>query len=268
MRYWLLSGIMLAFPAYFIAVGKQRTGWWSISCLWFPPAFLVLIALSALPQEPESPPNIDPDQITHPPRLPPSAARLVAHAIGAIAALSLMTAYFEFEAVVEQRTASGIQETIRTSGPESALADGMSHFRQGRYALARKHFDHVLRINPRNPDALYYRGLSHLRMREYQESTADLSTLLKQDESAVVLEARGSAYMMLGRHEDALSDFNRAIAISPEDPRSYRYRGDVYSDTNRPQQAAEDYARARSLSVGSAAPLHPPEGENLAPNTQ
>jgi tetratricopeptide (TPR) repeat protein len=55
------------------------------------------------------------------------------------------------------------------------------------------------------------------------------------------------AYGKIGRLDEALADFSRAIALKPDYPGAYFNRGNTYADRKDYDQAIRDYTRAIEL---------------------
>ena len=55
---------------------------------------------------------------------------------------------------------------------------------------------------------------------------------------------RGNALHALGRHDEALDSFGRAIALNPDYSEAHNNRGNALLDLNRPAEALADYERA------------------------
>src|SRR5687768_9196573 len=55
---------------------------------------------------------------------------------------------------------------------------------------------------------------------------------------------RGTVFARGGRHQEALADFNKALALDPNYAQAYANRGLVYRQTKRYDAALADYARA------------------------
>jgi tetratricopeptide (TPR) repeat protein len=63
------------------------------------------------------------------------------------------------------------------------------------------------------------------------------------------LNARGSIYNDLGRWEEAIADFNRALRISPNFQDLYGHRGYAYQELGDKDKARTDYERFMELTA-------------------
>ena len=70
-----------------------------------------------------------------------------------------------------------------------------------------------------------------------------------QPEVAGLYEARGTAYMYAGRHDEALADCSRAIELEPTDAGHWRRRSHAHTiaPTPQPEKGVEDATRAIEL---------------------
>ena len=103
------------------------------------------------------------------------------------------------------------------------LYEGIVAYRKEYYAESLEHFNHVLNFDPDNE-------LAHL--------------------------CRGSAYLMLGKIQEAISDFSRAITLNHQYARTYHQRGlarELMGDTAK---AYRDFDRALEIDPDFTAAYH------------
>jgi len=67
---------------------------------------------------------------------------------------------------------------------------------------------------------------------------------LGRSNRAIALGNRGAAYKVLGRYEEAIADFGRAIELDADNPQYYCQRGDARLRTNQNDEAIADYTVA------------------------
>ena len=60
---------------------------------------------------------------------------------------------------------------------------------------------------------------------------------------------RGFAYSGLGKHQQAIKDYNKAIELDPQDAGTYYNRGVAYSKLDNHQQAIADIKTAAKLVI-------------------
>ena len=64
---------------------------------------------------------------------------------------------------------------------------------------------------------------------------------------AYAFNNRGISYKNLGRYDEAIADYNRAIELKPDYAKAYRNRALAYRAIGKPDKAKADKARADEL---------------------
>jgi len=143
---------------------------------------------------------------------------------------------------------------MSVSPASDLLQEGLALHRRGAVDQAAARYAEVLRADPANADALYYLALiscQHGRFAEGAElARKSLASDPKQARSHVIL---GRAWHALGRNDDALLSFDRAIALAPELAPAHANRADVLSKIGRNAEALDSYDRALALAPDSVA---------------
>jgi len=92
------------------------------------------------------------------------------------------------------------------------------------------------------------RGWAYLRLKENEQAVIDFnSALALKSEYARAYGRRGLAYRFLKDYQRAIADFDRAIELNPQDTWAYVQRGRVYRKLRNYQQALEDFDHAVEL---------------------
>ncbi len=77
--------------------------------------------------------------------------------------------------------------------------------------------DIAIQLRPNNPDAYYQRGYAKHRLQRYNEAIVDLSKTIDNDPYVdAAWYWRGMGYSFLGKHDLALADYEKAVALSPD----------------------------------------------------
>jgi tetratricopeptide (TPR) repeat protein len=98
------------------------------------------------------------------------------------------------------------------------------------------------------PQAYNNRGNAYLMSGRYQQALEDYNNAIRLDPNiAKVYNNRGLTNMYLGRYEQALEDFNNSINLNNQESRTYYNRGEVFKTLNNYQRALEDYAKSIKL---------------------
>jgi len=119
------------------------------------------------------------------------------------------------------------------------LRRGNSNMMRGEYDEALKDVDYVLRLDPRNDDALYLRDLIHSRLRAGGPGNDTASQAFE----------RGVNYFYNNEFRNAIEQFSEAIEISPEWAEAYLRRGSarVWGLDFDLMLGQEDFDRAAQL---------------------
>jgi tetratricopeptide (TPR) repeat protein len=92
------------------------------------------------------------------------------------------------------------------------------------------------------------RGWAYLRLKEYEQAINDYnSALALKPEYAWAYGSRGLVYRALNNFQQALADFNHAIELNPKYAWAYGSRGQTYHLLKDNQRALADFGRAIEL---------------------
>ena len=90
--------------------------------------------------------------------------------------------------------------------------------------------------------------LGHLR--RYDEAIADFDKAIAAPHPFAFMYAnRATAYYMLGKYQEALRDYDRAIALNPGNPNSYNGRALTYRALGNSAAAQDDFTKSCSLGL-------------------
>jgi len=83
---------------------------------------------------------------------------------------------------------------------------------------------------------------------QYEEAFKEVNLLINRDSSvADYFDFRADLYFQMRLFEDAKSDYDKAVALAPNDPLCYHYRSNFYLSMQQPDLAIEDNNRALAL---------------------
>jgi len=148
------------------------------------------------------------------------------------------------------RALADLDQAVRLEGnyAEAYYCRGLVHLQEGRCAQAVVEFDRALQWNPQHPYAAECRKSAFEKARHW---TPDLAwfenTARSKPETGSARLGLGTALAALGRHRDAISEFNLAAKIEPLDVRVYIARGRSYASLGNFRRAVADYSRAIEL---------------------
>ncbi len=127
------------------------------------------------------------------------------------------------------------------------MGRGAAHLSLGDWAAALADFDRSVQLSPRDLDARYNRGVAKLGIGDKNGAATDFSTVIQGDPNDA------GAHLMRGRARVgvrdplALTDFSRAIALSPEWGQAWFERGRQLDRMGRTEDANVDFRRAFEL---------------------
>jgi tetratricopeptide (TPR) repeat protein len=94
-------------------------------------------------------------------------------------------------------------------------------------------------------DLLFFRGISFSFKGDFDSAISDYDQAVKlKPDDADIYKYRGDAYSDKGRHDQAIADYDLAIKLKPDYADAYNNRGNAYSDKGRHDLAIADYDQA------------------------
>jgi tetratricopeptide (TPR) repeat protein len=153
---------------------------------------------------------------------------------------------------------------------EAIIKRGNSLLRLDRPQKALEDFDRVIKRTPLNPSGHTDRGIALLMLGRNDEALASFEranrywsiplngarglspwqTRSIQAGKSTVHSGIAQAYHRMGRNDEAVEEYGRAIAINPGDPNAYIGRGDALAALGRDESALADYNEAVRLGPG------------------
>ncbi len=124
----------------------------------------------------------------------------------------------------------------------------------GRHAEAVDHFDLVLRLNRKQPQIHYLRGISFLALKRFQDALDSFNGALAIDgPQADTYVNRGGALQRLERLSEAIESYNRAIALDSTYVLAHTHKGTALEDQGRLQEALASYDNSLKIQPTSDA---------------
>jgi Flp pilus assembly protein TadD len=111
----------------------------------------------------------------------------------------------------------------------------------------------VIRLDPKNALAYYYRGFILGAQGDNERAIADYDQAIALDPNARSYSVRCRSHAMAGNLPQALSDCDQALRLRPNDTYTMSSRGFVYLRLGRLDDAIGEYDAAMKRSSGSTA---------------
>jgi len=95
----------------------------------------------------------------------------------------------------------------------------------------------------------YNRGDTFFDLGKFEDAIQNYDKAIELDSNvnSVYYYNRGNAYFSLGKFEEAIQDYNKAIDLNPNDDLSYSNRGNAYFSLGKFEDAIHDYNKAIDL---------------------
>jgi tetratricopeptide (TPR) repeat protein len=105
-----------------------------------------------------------------------------------------------------------------------------------------------LAANPSDHNGLFNRGHSYEAIGQFDQAISDYNRAIAiKPDYAVAYEARGNSYYKIRQFDWAITDYNRAISLMPDNPEPYGNRGNAYLALAKLDKAIADYQKALKL---------------------
>lgn len=121
---------------------------------------------------------------------------------------------------------------------------------QNRYADALEQYEAALKLSPSHPELHYYMGTTFFGSQDYEQAIECFNQAIKHAPLHVyAYHDRGSAKRMLGQYDKAFKDYTIAIQTANQDAEGifYNNRASLLVKMELPEQALQDYQQAIAL---------------------
>lgn len=133
-------------------------------------------------------------------------------------------------------------------GDDVYLSLAQSKFETGAFKSAVKVFDTLVKRNPKNENALTYRGASKLNSNDFSGAVKDLDEAIKLNpKSYIAYNFRGTAKGALKQNIEALKDFDFCIKLKVDYASVYVNRAAIKMASKDRRGACEDLNKADQL---------------------
>ena len=133
-----------------------------------------------------------------------------------------------------------------------ALQRGKELISSGSFKRAELAVDQVLNGDPKLPKALLLRGVAKAGQGRHQEALIEFDKVLALGEDdAALRQSRGISLLALGRKKEAEAEFSRAIEHDSKFAQAYAKRGVLRGSMGKFEEAAADFSRFIDLRPNS-----------------
>ena len=135
---------------------------------------------------------------------------------------------------------------------------GLTYLRLKDFDRAVADYHKAIDLNPRNAAFINDRGVAYMELRDYPSAIKDFDRAIELDPRYVLSYNNRARAYALGHndHARAIADLDRAIAINPKYGLAYENRGFSYLDIKDLDRAIADFSRAIELNPRSARGLN------------
>lgn len=135
---------------------------------------------------------------------------------------------------------------------ERQFQRGRARFNTRDYPGAIRHFDNALSLRRGDPEILYNRGITWLRMNEIEKALNDLSEAAVRDPGdARIRDAIGRIRLSRGEHDAALAFYDAAVKAHPSEVQPLIQRANAYLSTGNSDGALKDAEKALRIDPGN-----------------
>jgi tetratricopeptide (TPR) repeat protein/ADP-heptose:LPS heptosyltransferase len=118
--------------------------------------------------------------------------------------------------------------------PEPAIRGAiLGYMRSGRYLDAQLCCQKALEASPEHPELMHLMALVCLNAKQFDHAVEWASRAIRKEPKLAYLTTLGTTLLNLGRHDDALKVFEKAVQLNPDDPEPWWQMGNVLIQAGR-----------------------------------
>lgn len=131
--------------------------------------------------------------------------------------------------------------------PSQLLTTALAAHQAGRLEKAAEGYRALLRLDPRNAEALHLFGMLHYQCGELSQAETLLRQALEIVEHPVLFNNLGTILKAYGKQPEAEAAYRRAIALHPDYAEAHNNLGTLFQEQQRLHEAEAAYLRAQAL---------------------
>jgi predicted O-linked N-acetylglucosamine transferase (SPINDLY family) len=135
----------------------------------------------------------------------------------------------------------------------ATLREAVTLHQRGQLEPARRLYEAVLKVQPKNADALHLLGVVSAQSGNHQRAAELIGRAIAVNPgNASFYYNRGTALQVLRRFEEAIKNFDKALALKPDTIEAYTNRGNALQELKRFSEALISYDKALALRADNA----------------
>ena len=127
-----------------------------------------------------------------------------------------------------------------THRDDSAVLSELAAEVEDKAQEAIKCFDKVLKAEPKNKDAWYYKGIALVYLQKLKEAIDCFDKVLKiEPQHKDAWYDKGDIFGMLGKHKQAIECFTKVLTIDPSNTNTWGMKGEAFAHLGKNKEALE-----------------------------
>jgi len=152
----------------------------------------------------------------------------------------------------QAKPSSQAETEERKRAVEAVIETGLRGDESERVDQTIAQYDELIRVQPRNADAFYERGLLWAQRYEHDKAIADITKAIQLAPTAEMYNERGWSWQHKDEYEKAVADYSMAIKLNPRFAAAYGNRGVALMNRGQHAPALIDCDKAIELDDGNA----------------
>jgi tetratricopeptide (TPR) repeat protein len=147
-------------------------------------------------------------------------------------------------------------ESEPAATPAAFHAAGVRELAAGRPLGAQLACEQALKLDPNHADSLHLMGVLSFRAQQYDHAVEWLVRAIRREPRPEFLASLGRTLRRLGRHDEALQTFDKAIQLKPTDAELWRELGETLTGLKRTDEAVLALQHALALDPDNFGTAH------------
>lgn len=119
---------------------------------------------------------------------------------------------------------------------------------QGDHGEALAYFSKAILLSPKDHHVLWRRGTAYLALNKHREAICDFDAAIKLDRQPHYLQSRGQTYLAKKRYDDSIADLTASIEMDSSNLITWQLRAQAYAAAGEIEKAKADMSQSELLS--------------------